>query len=113
MTDVNLDQLPPKFGQIHYKQIDRWLSRYLCGKAGPVFQVIPREPLGPVSDGVSSATVCVVELMLSDQHVDGDRVLYVLPRNPASQILMEAWAAQYANTTQEQFDWHPFSEAFA
>lgn len=113
MTDVNLDQLPPKFWQIHYKQIDCWLSEYLRDEAGPVFQIIPREPLGPVSDGVSNATVCVVELMLSDQRIDGDRVLYVLPRNPPSQILMEAWAAQYAQTTQEQFDWHPFSEAVA
>ena len=95
MTDVNLDYLPPKFSQIHINLIDRWLNEYLRGEAPPNRLIIPYEPLGSVElESAWPETVDVVDLMLSDQRVDGDRVLYALPRDPASQTLMERLGRQ-------------------
>lgn len=107
MPDINLDALPLKFQQTHYKLIDGWLSRYVQREMGPVFQIIPREPLGSLDDPIPE-TVEIVELQLSDQTVDGARVLYVIPRNPASQTTIENWTAKHSETPKDDFDWVPF-----
>lgn len=96
-------RLPLLFRQVHQRQLERgWRDH------GPVFRIIPREPLGhaetnPSKEAVVSETITVVTVRCIR---NGDVVRFEA-FSPADLEVAARWAEKHRDTPIEDFTWMP------
>lgn len=94
-------KLPSLFLQVHQRQIEVSFHKY-----GPIFRIIPKEPLGSVvADGpslmVEDMTVTVVTIRCINDHGSLRAEAFSEP----DLIAATQWAERHRNTPAEDFTW--------
>lgn len=96
-------RLPSLFLQIHQREIEASFHKY-----GPIFRIIPKEPLGAViMDSqlleVENLTVTVVTIRCVNDH----GALRAEAFSEPDMIAARQWAEKHRNTPVEDFTWFP------
>lgn len=97
--------LPRLFLEMHGDQLFKTYLRY---DRTPVVNIIPREPLPPISNRPLSdeeMTVCPIRVRCTN--VQG--TIHFEAFAESDQKLAAAWAEKHKDTTRERFDWLPFA----
>lgn len=93
--------IPRKFRAVHSKVLEQAYH-----VSGPVFNMLPKEPIGRVSDKPLDLTEMTVTMV--SVRVTNDRgTLRIEPFSPADLAVMEDWEVRHRDTPVEEFDWLP------
>lgn len=106
--------LSAKFRSVHHKEIEVWLRRFLNRESEPCFNLVPRTPLGPITEDVMAPDqmVTIIQLQAELVSTSTDRILIVRP-DKASEAALADWEKKHHETDHDEFDWLPSFERYA
>jgi hypothetical protein len=95
-------KLPRLFHQIHQREIEDGFRRH-----GPVFRIIPKEPLGAASLDRPLDTVDLTVTVVTIRCINDRGSVRVEAYSDGDLKVAQEWASRHRDTPPEDFTWFP------